>query len=104
MMTKKKEKEINTPEKSKKEKKNKNSKNIKQDKLYKFFDFVDKYRLAIYGAVGGVLVTILVVILIWPERIAKLKDGTEPVVKIDGMTINAETLYENMKDIQLLLY
>lgn len=98
MMTKKKEKEINTPEKSKKEKKNKNSKNIKQDKLYKFFDFVDKYRLAIYGAVGGVLVTILVVILIWPERIAKLKDGTEPVVKIDGMTINAETLYENMKD------
>ena len=84
----------------KEEKKNTNKKEY--DKLFKFYDFIDKYRLAIYGAVGGVLVTILVVILIWPERIAKLKDGTEPVVKIDGMTINAEL--ENGKNYLLGAY
>lgn len=69
------------------------------DKAVKFFDFIDKYRLAIYGVIGGVLVTIFVVMIIWPERIAKLEDGTEPVAEIDGMVINAETLYEDMKEI-----
>lgn len=65
--------------------------------LYKFFDFVDKYRLAIYGVIGGVLATLLVVILIWPDRIAKLEDGTEPVAEIEGYVVTADDLYEDMK-------
>lgn len=69
------------------------------DKLFKFYDFIDKYRLAIYGVIGGVLATIFVVILIWPDRIAKLENGLEPVASIDGLTVTAEDLYEDMKEI-----
>ena len=81
----------------KEEKKNTNKKEY--DKLFKFYDFIDKYRLAIYGVIGGVLATVLVVILIWPDRIAKLENGLEPVVSIDGLTVTAEDLYEDMKEI-----
>lgn len=69
------------------------------DKVFKFYEFFDKYHLAIYGALGGILVTVLVVVLIWPDRIATLKDGTQPVATIDSMTITADELYEDMKDI-----
>lgn len=69
------------------------------DKVFKFYEFFDKYHLAIYGALGGILVTVLVVVLIWPDRIATLKDGTQPVATIDGMTLTADELYEDMKDI-----
>lgn len=65
--------------------------------LFKFYDFVDKYRMTIYGVIGGVLATIFVVILIWPDRIAKLENGLEPVASIDGLTVTAEDLYEDMK-------
>lgn len=81
----------------KEEKKNTNKKEY--DKLFKFYDFIDKYRLAIYGVIGGVLATVLVVILIWPDRIAKLENGLEPVASIDGLTVTAEDLYEDMKEI-----
>ena len=97
-----------------KETKNKKEKNIKKeeakvapkkkvnkdtDKVFKFYEFFGKYHLAIYGALGGILVTVLVVVLIWPDRIATLKDGTQPVATIDGMTFTADELYEDMKDI-----
>lgn len=81
----------------KEEKKNTNKKEY--DKLFKFYDFIDKYRLAIYGVIGGVLATVLVVILIWPDRISKLENGLEPVASIDGLTVTAEDLYEDMKEI-----
>lgn len=81
----------------KEEKKNTNKKEY--DKLFKFYDFIDKYRLAIYGVIGGVLATVLVVILIWPDRIAKLENGLEPVASIDGLTVTTEDLYEDMKEI-----
>ena len=81
----------------KEEKKNTNKKEY--DKLFKFYDFIDKYRLAIYGVIGGVLATVLVVILIWPDRIATLKDGTQPVAEINGYTVTADILYEDMKEV-----
>lgn len=88
----------NTPKKeSKKEEKKVNK--VSDDKVFKMLEFFDKYRLAIYGAVGGILITILVVIIIWPDRIATLKDGTQPVAEIDGYTVTADDLYEDMKDV-----
>ena len=69
------------------------------DKLTRFYRWFDKYHLAIYGAVGGILLTTLVTVIIWPDRIAKLKDGTEPVAEIEGLTITADDLYEDMKNI-----
>lgn len=70
-----------------------------EDKLTRFYRWFDKYHLAIYGAVGGILLTTLVTVIIWPDRIAKLKDGTEPVAEIEGLTITADDLYEDMKNI-----
>ena len=80
----------------------KNTKKVNKgtdDKVFKMLEFFDKYRLAIYGAVGGILVTVLVVIIIWPDRIATLKDGTQPVAEIDNYTVTADDLYEDMKEL-----
>lgn len=88
---------------------NKNSKAKKEKKnndemIFKFFEFIDKYRLAIYGAVAGILVTVFIVIIIWPDRIAKLEDGTEPVAEIDGLIVTADDLYEDMKAVYSVSY
>ena len=92
--------------KNKEEVKNNTKKSSKSndDKLMKVIDFTDKYRLAIYGVIGGVLATILVVIIIWPDRIATLKDGTQPVAKIKGYTVTADDLYEDMKEAYSVSY
>ena len=88
----------NTPKKeSKKEEKKVNK--VSDDKVFKMLEFFDKYRLAIYGAVGGILITVLVVVIIWPDRIATLKDVTQPVAEIDNYTVTADDLYEDMKEL-----
>ena len=63
----------------------------------KFLLFLDTYHLQIYAFVAGVLITVFVAMLIWPDRIATLKDGTQPVVKVNKKTYTADDLYENMK-------
>ncbi len=97
--TKKVEKEVTPKEIKVKETKVVTKKKNSDDAIYKFFEFFDKYRLAIYGVVSGVLATIFVVILIWPDRIATLEDGTQPVAEINGFTLTADELYEDMKQI-----
>lgn len=90
------------PKKESKKKSKKDTKKVNKvndDKVFKMLEFFDKYRLAIYGAVGGILITVLVVVIIWPDRIATLKDGTQPVAEIDGYTVTANDLYEDMKDV-----
>lgn len=90
------------PKKESKKESKKDTKKVNKvndDKVFKMLEFFDKYRLAIYGAVVGILITVLVVVIIWPDRIATLKDGTQPVVEIDGYTVTANDLYEDMKDV-----
>ena len=74
------------------------SKKKELTKTEKVIDFLDKNRKFIYGAVGGILVTAIVATIIWPDRIATLKDGTQPVAKVNGENITADTLYEDMKE------
>ena len=91
-----------TPKKESKKESKKDTKKVNKvsdDKVFKMLEFFDKYRLAIYGAVGGILVTVLVVVIIWPDRIATLKDGTQPVAEIDNYTVTADDLYEDMKEL-----
>ena len=90
------------PKKESKKESKKDTKKVNKvndDKVFKMLEFFDNYRLAIYGAVGGILITVLVVVIIWPDRIATLKDGTQPVAEIDGYTVTANDLYEDMKDV-----
>lgn len=84
-------------EKIAKEKKKKTSSNYKKQ-LSKFLLLLEEHRNIIYSFVAGVLITTLIVFIIWPDRIATLKDGTQPVVKVDKKTYTANDLYENMKD------
>lgn len=93
------EKKVKEKAPTEKKKDIKKTNRISDDKIYKIFDFFDKYRLLIYGTVGGILITILVVIIIWPDRIATLKDGTQPVAEINGYTVTADDLYEDMKEV-----
>lgn len=93
VVSKKESTKVNKKEEPVKTRKEKNSDEL----IFKFFEFFDKYRLAIYGLITGVLATVIVVIFIWPDRIAKLEDGTEPVAEIDGFVVTADDLYEDMK-------
>ena len=93
------EKIVKEKDKKGTKKETKKVKKNNDDKVFKIIEFFDKYRLAIYGAVGGILLTILVVIIIWPDRIATLKDGTQPVAEINDYTVTADILYEDMKEV-----
>ena len=95
--TKKIEREVTPKEIKVKETKVVTKKKNNDESIFKFIEFFDKYKMAIYGVVGGILVTVFVVILIWPDRIATLEDGTQPVAEIEGYTLTADELYEDMK-------
>jgi len=74
------------------------SKKHTESKLEKVIDFLDSNRKIIYGFVGGAVVSAIVATIIWPDRIATLKDGTQPIAEIKGEKITADTFYEEMKD------
>lgn len=84
-------KKENTKVNKKKETKNTN------DKLNMILKKLEENRNVIFSFIGGALVVALVAVIIWPDRIATLKDGTQPVVKVNGETITADFLYEEMK-------
>ena len=90
--TNKKEKKAN--EKLAKERK----KEARKNKFVENLKDYDKTTYVIMAFILGVALTTIVARLMWPDRIAKLKDGTEPVATIDGNIISADDLYEEMKD------
>ena len=81
------------------EKVNKNVKNKKNnEKLTNFLKKVDDNRWPIIlFVVGFLLATLIFRCIFWPDRIATLKDGTQPVASIKDETITANDLYEDMK-------
>lgn len=85
-------------EKIAKEKKKKiNTSKNNSSKLTEIAVLFEKNHVAIYSFIAGLLITTLVAFIIWPDRIATLKDGTQPVVKVNKKTYTANDLYEDMK-------
>ena len=83
----------------------KNSKNIslketkKKDTDIKHLNHDnDTNRKICYAFLIGVIITVIVVIIIWPKRIATLKDGTQPILTVNNKTYTADDLYNDMKD------
>ena len=74
------------------------SKKNQNKKLLEIVDFLEKNRFIITSFVVGVIVTSLVAMLLWPERIATLKNGEEPIVKVGKNTYTADNLYTRMKE------
>lgn len=69
-----------------------------KEKMQKGLKKIDDNRKLIYSFLGGALLVTLITIIIWPDRIATLEDGTQPVATVDGQTFTADFLYEKMKD------
>jgi len=79
-------------------KENKKGNKNSNEKLLSAIKVVDNNRKAIlFGIVGFLIATLLFRCILWPDRIATLKDGTQPVVNIDGEPYTADDLYESMK-------
>lgn len=79
--------------------KNKKGEKIKKnnDKLKKGLEKIDENRNLIFSFIGGALLVALITVIIWPDRIATLSDGTQPILKVNEETITADFLYEEMK-------
>lgn len=46
----------------------------------------------------GIIIGVAGMLPFWPSRIAKLKNGEEPIVSVDGLTITADSLYAKLKE------
>lgn len=90
-------KNIEKIEKMAKEKKKKEKKHT-TSKFNNFVLFFEKNHGTIYGFIGGLLLATLIAFIIWPERIATLKNGEQSIVKVGGKNYTANELYESMKD------
>ena len=85
-------------EEPKKEKKVKVKKEKNYDKFINLFNKVDNYRVSIVlFIVGFLLATLIFRCIYWPDRIATLKDGTQPVATLNDKTVTADDLYASMK-------
>ena len=76
----------------------KEKRNNKNEKAISVVKVVDDNRKAIlFGVVGFLIATLLFRCILWPDRIATLKDGTQPIAHVNGETITADDLYTDMK-------
>ena len=79
-------------------KEKKEKKKIDMDKFNGVLMKVDDNRKAIIlFVVGFLLATLIFRCIFWPDRIATLKDGTQPVANVDSDVITANDLYNDMK-------
>ena len=79
-------------------KKEKKMKNKKEGGVLDTIKVIDDNRIPIIlFVVGFLLATLLFRCILWPDRIATLKDGTQPIVKTKDGIITADDLYESMK-------
>lgn len=62
--------------------------------------FIDNYGMVVvFGVIGSfLLATLIFRFILWPDRIATLADGTQPVATINGENYTADTLYKKMKE------
>ena len=68
------------------------------DKLISAVKTVDDNRKAIlFGIVGFLIATLLFRCILWPDRIATLKDGTQPIATLKGKNITADDLYSKLR-------
>lgn len=96
-------KENNTKKEVKEEKKTVKKEVTKEkdhkENVEKIFNKVENNRTAIItGIVCFLVATLLFRCILWPDRIAKLSNGEEPIATIDNENITANMLYNDMKE------
>ena len=91
-------KEIKKEEKEVIVKPKKEKKKFDTAKFDAFLKKIDDNRWPIIlFIVGFLLATLIFRCIFWPDRIATLKDGTQPIATLKGKTITADDLYTDMK-------
>ena len=71
----------------------------RNEKLENTLKKIDDNRMPIILFVVGFLIaTLLFRCILWPDRIATLKDGTQPVANLKDKVITADDLYTSMKE------
>lgn len=88
------EKKKTTKNNSKQVVENKKSKEVKENR---FFTWVKENNKSLIFMVIGIIIGVLVMGILWPERIAKTKDGEEIIVKLKNASITADDLYSELK-------
>ena len=71
-------------------------KNKKESKLKRWFNNLTLEQLIIGGVI--IIAVLLIVLIIVSTKNTKTKDGDDIVVKLDGMTITADDLYDELKN------
>lgn len=88
--------EVKNPPVVKEKKVNNSNKEEKVTRTLKKID--DNRKGIILFIVGFLLATLVFRCIFWPDRIATLKDGTQPVVNLGDKSITANDLYDDMKE------
>lgn len=73
-------------------------KNSKVEENKKWEGFWERNKKNIMFFVGGVVVGGLIMGIMWPDRIAKLSDGTEVVAEINEKNFTADDVYNKLKE------
>lgn len=63
----------------------------------RFLIWLKDNRKSLLFMVIGIIIGVLVMGILWPERIAKTKDGEEIIVKLKNTEVTADDLYEKLK-------
>lgn len=71
-------------------------KNKKESKLKRWFNNLTLEQLIVGGVI--IIAVLLIVLIIVSTKNTKTKDGDDIVVKLDGMTITADDLYDELKN------
>lgn len=69
---------------------------VKNKKSGLFNAFKDNKREVTFLVIG-LVVGIVIMLILWPNRIAKLKDGSEVIVEINNKKFTADDLYTELK-------
>lgn len=87
------------------EKMKKMKKEKREEKLNESLKKLDDNRKGIIlFIVGFLLATLIFRCIFWPDRIATLKDGTQPVANLGDDVITADDLYGDMKELYSVNY
>lgn len=88
----------NVKEEKKIQKKVENKKSNEEKVVNTLKKIDDNRKAIILFVVGFLIATLLFRCILWPDRIATLKDGTQPVAKLGKSNITADDLYASMKE------
>lgn len=73
-------------------------KKVKKKEENKIMNWLKENKKALIFGVVGIIIGVSIMGIMWPKRIATLKDGSQAIVSIKGTKITADDLYNELKN------